>query len=78
MTLTIFSTAAESSCDPAVPVSEEEPILITMRFAEVIAVRSIKLLFHPRRMWIFHVVLPLLSNLFIGKFVNFALRDNPC
>ena len=38
-TLTNFSTDAGSNCAPALPVSEEEPILITMRFAVVMSLR---------------------------------------
>ena len=92
ITPTIFSTDAESSCEPAVPVREEEPIFKTMRLAEVIAVRSILLLlsitfYHfftinnlndLRRMRIFYVVLPLLCNFFITELVNLTLWYYPC
>ena len=40
---TIFDTDSESNFDPAVPVSEDEPILITTRFAVVTALRLIYL-----------------------------------
>ena len=45
---TIFSTAVGSSCAPAAPVKDEEPIFITMRFALVTAVRLIFLCFRLR------------------------------
>ena len=38
-TSTSLFTALASSADPALPVREDEPILMTMRFAEVICSR---------------------------------------
>ena len=43
-TFTIFSTDASSSAEPALPVRDEEPIFMTMRFALVTALRLIA---HP-------------------------------